>query len=37
MQSIMEDMRNETELKNVRETTERTIRKGKMSLEEYAP
>ena len=33
---IMEDMRNEAELKNARETATRMIKKGKMSLGEIA-
>ena len=36
MCKIMEDMRNEAELKNARETATRMIKKGKMSLEEIA-
>lgn len=36
MCKIMEDMRNEAELKNARETAARMIKKGKMSLEEIA-
>ena len=32
MCKIMEDMRNEAELKNARETATRMIKKGKMSL-----
>ena len=36
MCKIMEDMRNEAELKNARETAKRMIKKGKMSLEEIA-
>lgn len=36
MGKMLEDMRNEAELKNARETAERLIKKGKMSLEDIA-
>ncbi|MCM1560690.1 MAG: hypothetical protein NC123_14280, partial [Butyrivibrio sp.] len=36
MCKMLEDMRNEAELKNARETAERLIKKGKMSLEDIA-
>ena len=36
MCKIMEDMRNEAALSNARETAERLIKKGKMTLEEIA-
>ena len=36
MCKIMEDMRNEAALNNARETAERLIKKGKMTLEEIA-
>ena len=36
MCKILEDMRNEAALNNARETAERLIRKGKMTLEEIA-
>ena len=36
MCKIMEDMRNEAELKNARETATRMIKKGKMSLGDIA-
>ena len=36
MCKIMEDMRNEAALNNARETAERLIKKGKMTIEEIA-
>lgn len=36
MCKMMEDMRNEAALDNARETAERLIKKGKMTLEEIA-
>lgn len=36
MCQVLEDMRNETAIKVARETAEKMIRKGKMSLEEIS-
>lgn len=36
MSSVLDDIRNEGELKNARENAERIIKKGKMTIEEIA-